>query len=221
MQKNEQSALEQQTSSAELIGALLRSLAHTVRTPLSVVSNEIQYFSSLLPKGESDRALTRCRDIDQLLRRYAQISCEAPCFEEVSFAELRALCEGAASPSPGEASADTQERKVRIDRARVVELFALVPKVFGADSVSLQRPSFDEHGCAFMWRGGAPASSNSEAVGEGQMHSSLYRMLMVKGGADIPEAILVDALVLTLGFMLQAKLEDSELAIQVNIGRSV
>lgn len=46
---------------------LLKVLSHKVRTPLSVVMNDLSYYSSLLPAEECDRPLRRCREIADLL----------------------------------------------------------------------------------------------------------------------------------------------------------
>lgn len=48
-----------------LVARLFHRLAHDLRTPLAVVSNELHYLSTLVPKGECDRAVARCRDIDE------------------------------------------------------------------------------------------------------------------------------------------------------------
>jgi signal transduction histidine kinase len=48
-----------------LVAELLHRLAHDLRTPLAVISNELHYISTLVPKRECDRAVARCHDIDE------------------------------------------------------------------------------------------------------------------------------------------------------------
>lgn len=50
----------------ERLFLLLRGLAHDIRTPLSVISNELSYLSS---EERPLRGLARCREIAELLRR--------------------------------------------------------------------------------------------------------------------------------------------------------
>jgi len=47
---------------------LFRVLAHTVRTPLSVVINDLYYFASLLPAVETERTQRRAFEVDESLK---------------------------------------------------------------------------------------------------------------------------------------------------------
>ncbi|MCB0333050.1 MAG: hypothetical protein KDD55_06090 [Bdellovibrionales bacterium] len=58
---------------ANQLGHLLRGIAHDVRTPLSVISNDLQYFATQLPKGECDRSLRRCKEISEHLSALSSI----------------------------------------------------------------------------------------------------------------------------------------------------
>jgi len=49
------------------VSALVRALSHQIRTPLSVISNELSYFKTLLPADECNRSLERCRGISEIL----------------------------------------------------------------------------------------------------------------------------------------------------------
>lgn len=53
---------------AELVTALLQALAHKIRTPLSVISNDLNYFATLIDPDECSRSKRRCHEIDQILR---------------------------------------------------------------------------------------------------------------------------------------------------------
>jgi hypothetical protein len=55
-----------------LVGALARGLSHRLRTPLSIISNDLSYLRTLVPSGECDRALTRCREIAEILREISE-----------------------------------------------------------------------------------------------------------------------------------------------------
>lgn len=52
----------------EAIQTLMRGLAHRVRTPLSVVSNELTYLAKVYQTEECRRAMDRCQGISQILK---------------------------------------------------------------------------------------------------------------------------------------------------------
>ncbi len=71
-----------------LLAFLAHALAHRIRTPLSVISNDLHYFKSLLPSGEVDRSLERAREIDKILRQAACLERSAHKTDCVSFKEI-------------------------------------------------------------------------------------------------------------------------------------
>jgi|GEM_PF-2400837 len=65
----------------------MRALSHTVRTPLSVVQNDLSYFASVksaLPPEEYTRGIERCRQISELLRTATPLPLSPPNKCEVS-----------------------------------------------------------------------------------------------------------------------------------------
>lgn len=66
----------------------IRAVNHSIRTPLSVVSNELFYFKSLLPAQEIERAEARCAEIAGILDRTKFCGTTELCFEEVPASEL-------------------------------------------------------------------------------------------------------------------------------------
>jgi signal transduction histidine kinase len=59
-------------SAAILLQTFVRVLAHRVRTPLSVILNDLSYLSSQHPPEEFERAVRRCREIAQILESIPQ-----------------------------------------------------------------------------------------------------------------------------------------------------
>ncbi len=55
------------TLALNLLSSLVRALSHQIRTPLSVISNDLSYFKNLLPEGECQRSLERCKEISNIL----------------------------------------------------------------------------------------------------------------------------------------------------------
>jgi hypothetical protein len=58
-------------TSLEILSALSHALSHQIRTPLSVISNDLFYLQSLVPEGECARALKRCQEISAVLQSVA------------------------------------------------------------------------------------------------------------------------------------------------------
>ncbi len=56
-----------------LLSAFVRAIAHKVRTPLSVITNDLSYLQTLVPPNECDRSLERSREIANLLRRLCEV----------------------------------------------------------------------------------------------------------------------------------------------------
>lgn len=48
--------------------SIFRHLAHLMRTPLSVISNDLTFQSTVTPSGELERPLKKCRDLADLIR---------------------------------------------------------------------------------------------------------------------------------------------------------
>ena len=50
-----------------ILQAFVRALSHRIRTPLSVVSNDLHYLKTFAPPGECDSSADRCREIAKIL----------------------------------------------------------------------------------------------------------------------------------------------------------
>jgi hypothetical protein len=56
----------------DLLSAFCHALAHQLRTPLSVISNDLAYFKSILPAGETERSAKRLNEVTGLLKKLNQ-----------------------------------------------------------------------------------------------------------------------------------------------------
>lgn len=63
---------EATTDSLDLLSAFLRALSHKIRTPLSVISNDLTYFQTLVPNEDFSRAIGKVQDISEILRSFSQ-----------------------------------------------------------------------------------------------------------------------------------------------------
>jgi hypothetical protein len=57
---------------ADSVALLIESLCHKIRTPLSVVSNDLKYFETTLGKEETSRSLRRIDEIKNILKECAE-----------------------------------------------------------------------------------------------------------------------------------------------------
>jgi hypothetical protein len=65
--KSELMPVQMNSKILELFEIFLRGLGHQIRTPLSVVINDLAYINSRFPEVECQRPLTRARDIANIL----------------------------------------------------------------------------------------------------------------------------------------------------------
>ena len=61
-----------------LLAAFGRALSHQVRTPLSVISNDLFYLQTLIAPEECQRSLERCKSISDILAAACQVSTQPP-----------------------------------------------------------------------------------------------------------------------------------------------
>jgi len=56
-----------------MLACLCRALAHKIRTPLSVISNDLSYLQTIVPKEECQRGLESVRAIAHVLKSFSQL----------------------------------------------------------------------------------------------------------------------------------------------------
>lgn len=143
------------TSSEDLwavVSLLQRSLAHAIRTPLSVVSNELQYLSSQYGEEDCSRALVKCGEISDILGRFnARLRCgpePLPLKEIIAAFQVQGFSVQGQVDSPGLALHPTW--------AQVPQLCSSLAEAMGASSKVLIV------GARFHFPGMFPISSNEE-----------------------------------------------------------
>jgi len=74
--------------SLSLLGSFVQALAHDLRTPLSVIANDLTYLQHKYPKDEIDRTLGQVERVAALLKKAVGLSDAALQCEPVSLREL-------------------------------------------------------------------------------------------------------------------------------------
>lgn len=103
-----------------LLSFLARALSHQVRGHLAVISNDLQYFTTLLPEGECQRSIARTKEISKIFDAITALLGEK--FSPDEFPLADAVREGFAS----KASVDLMGVSVMIVGDK-----ALLSKAFG------------------------------------------------------------------------------------------
>lgn len=110
------------------VSAMMRALAHTVRGDLSVVTNDLSYFSTLLPEGETDRSRTRCASVVANLSRLVLLQGDLA-ISEVSEEEMCRIVGVHEAPSDLSGS-------ITVDTAKFSLIVQEVEKVLAGDDGS-------------------------------------------------------------------------------------
>ncbi|MCB0332920.1 MAG: hypothetical protein KDD55_05435 [Bdellovibrionales bacterium] len=119
-------AHDQRTLTA--LTALIRGVSHRVRTPLSVVSNDLSYFKTLIDPEECERSIVRCREISEILRDAARCGSYSldlsPCVIEEFVTKVL-------TPSLGEVEVSgTVERELAVDKRLTEKALSCIPILF-------------------------------------------------------------------------------------------
>lgn len=72
----------------ELVLTLTRALSHKIRTPLSVISNDLNFFKTLIDPKECDRGLAKCRAIAQFFEPCERLQNQRGLSEDFSVADI-------------------------------------------------------------------------------------------------------------------------------------
>lgn len=100
----------------------IRALNHRLRTPLSVISNDLYYLRTVAAGSEIERSMTRVQEMKSILNSVSLCGTRPLEFEEASFEEL---ARGAADSS-GTVVRMSSSALVRVDRERIVLALTLV-----------------------------------------------------------------------------------------------
>jgi hypothetical protein len=207
---------EKGLSSTELIGAFLHSLGHTLRTPLSVISNELYYLASLTPKGECDRAIRRCTELSETLKRVSVLSRADSPHEEVDLAQVLAELDQTHS---------LETFTIKTDPVRIRELCILIPEFMrqavhelSVDNASLQTgrkkksilPVIHAEESAITWTTSLMTENSSS-----KLLSTYATFFQAHALFDLPEAALLDFLTQSLGFRIGVTRDGHSLAVRM------
>jgi signal transduction histidine kinase len=100
-----------------------RAVSHTVRTPLAVISNDLQYLTAHDATGVAQTTLVQCRKIAAILDTIAVLSKSTLQLTPIAYGDLQRLLEIA--PTPGEPAPLSPASVLFIDRRFLSEIVRL------------------------------------------------------------------------------------------------
>jgi len=190
-----------------LLSAFVRALAHKVRTPLSVITNDLTYLRTLVPPEECERSLERSREIANLLRRLCD-GCDADL-------DLRPLTLSAVLPpnlaSLSECTVVGDEQKLRLAFEFLNEvLFSLGRGAI--DAVGTVTPECTNLEIRHVMDGARPEL-------DGRRFECFTALVNIALERDTPFPPLLDALLLAHGCAIEISVDGSKISIGLRFPR--
>jgi hypothetical protein len=165
------------------LAALSRALIHVLRGDLSVITNDLAYLETLVPKGEVERAKARCVNIAQFVGKLSVLHNGT----QSHTCDLDVLVQSAL----GRVTLDSErsEHVVHCDPQQMKFVFATVGALIASGSESsADRPAMEVRGSGCRMFIASP--SRSEGVG---IYSTLWEFAMrACGERSIVDAALCD-----------------------------
>ena len=203
--KNKEAKLD--LKALRILQGFARVLGHKIRTPLSVIQNDLSYFQAFLPDNECKRSLEKCAVICDLLKEACPGNVEDLISEDLDLAAL--LCSFQESFS---FLLLDDRRKIQASLVANAELLHLafrslfsilkriIPEGTGCSVVIDDREDIESLQISVSF----PLRPESEI--EASSSSSLSDFFCLKAGCDFLEAPLCDALFWSHGFSEEVSL---------------
>lgn len=176
------------TLNSQILRALTRALAHKLRSPLSVVSNDLQFLKSKLPDAEIERSQRKLKEISDILEKLESVTARP--IERRAIA-VRTLCqhcipEALASLQNGSAQIDVDLEVCHLAFDQLRQLCAGL-KVNPIFTAALSEHEFCVQALL------TPLSGNISAL-SGRIFNSLALALNLELALDFLEPPLIDSL---------------------------
>ena len=184
-----------------LLAAFSRALAHKIRTPLSVISNELSCLAAESPEGATT-ATVRAREIAEILKSACRITSAKVAIERIT---LASVIEDRAS--------ELHSITLRADPALLKTAFDALRCVFrrygdGECSVAVVANSLSEGLVRLVFSG--PWSAD---IAPHESFSSLSELVSERLSLDSLDAPLFDAVMLAHGIEMDISFEDARLSV--------
>lgn len=178
-----------------LIGYLIRSMSHQIRTPLSIVSNELSCIKSTSLVEGCDLAIKKCQQISAILSKTAQLSATTNIEDEFNLSDLDQF-------------SDKEEIKVAACERDIKILFLLLSEILDTPSYSV---IIQQEDAAIKI-----TSNATNNIGVSQKYSLLTDYYCATLQSDLIEPPLIDALIVSLkGETIVSPISETQLEINL------
>lgn len=201
-----------------LMHALIQSLSHQLRTHLSVISNDLNYYKTAYPQEDFDRDIGRCRQIAEILRLISCLNGSKLIFQQVSLSEC--FGEAACELKDGNHKVvflDSKEISIEADREKLVCALSLILRIHAnqKDLWCSEDIMVSQQGnrilLEFELAQGSPLSGMQPAQGFAAVFN--YNL-----GFDSVEPPLIDAIFFAHGWSINATSKEGRLTFEIMLG---
>jgi hypothetical protein len=168
---------------SDLLIAFARALTHKIRTPLSVLSNDLFYFRSVLDAEEVEGSLVKAQSIADLLTSLSRFDRSS---EQEHFNISELLLEFGPLP-PCMRTGDREEFRL---------LIATIPEALREAGIVDIRPSIQDSGTTISLIYTCSLTASLKALPQLSQYCSLTELLFYGMGCDATLAPFIDALML-------------------------
>ena len=194
--------MENRLRICRILEGFARTLTHRLRTPLSVIQNDLTYFQSLLPEGECGRSLDKCAAISGILKEACPPEAIESHRERIDIVRLviDALRHHASFSLAGDHTAPFEiPGNVELLSCGFEKLFSSLSRILSEGSLCTASISRDTQ-CRFVLELQCPLSTSIEL--DADTSDSLTGFFCLTAGFDFHEAPVCDAVFIDHGFSI-------------------
>lgn len=195
--------------------ALVKALSHRVRTPLSVISNDLNYYKTVYAQEDFLRGIARCREITDTLKLINCLGGGELVMEELSLEECfdKAFSRLKGRELSWRLHVDPGEI-LRADRQRFSEALALLLGIIAnQDSLSVSGKIIIELGHGRLNIGFAfDKALIDQQIGPINSLTAFFSQYL---GCDLVEAPLIDAVFLAHGWATEVEMSNGRLIFKI------
>ncbi|MCB0309662.1 MAG: hypothetical protein KDD42_00420 [Bdellovibrionales bacterium] len=179
-----------------LISVLLNSLAHRLRTPLSVITNELSYLSNIEPQHDLSASQGKCRELAETLKEICSLSEAELHRRELTLEEMVSRIEKVARArgltAEVKISGEDLQSGVTLDpdrfQALLERLIAVMERPAGAAAKMILARKEQQFKLKLEFPGKLPNQDQACLI-------TLTEYLLVAGGADLFWGPIVDSII--------------------------
>lgn len=182
------------TSYLEILTAFTKALSHKIRTPLSVISNELHYLGTKVSKEEIERANSQCKKISDILSAASLIEGDLS-FERFNTSELL--------------KSSTSNFELKGDKEKLLKVFHLLAQTLGP--IAEEKAFLEGKEIVISYK---PSGSNY--VDTTISYDTLSALVLENLNIDSIAPPLFDTIILSHGWKISSKIASGKIEITIS-----